>query len=300
MRSGTCAAWVMGVLVVLFAAPEGSAGELASWQPQMSWRIERGEAAPWATAQPADRPDRDSHALVGSIVRLEGDRVLAPDPLACSGARYELVVTPAEGLFQGMLAAPADRAARAARSLGISELPVLTLRVTCSTGLFDYHLVAADKAVLGLDNVIWFLSETRRDSSPEAMVLALLRDHMTHDMAFTRDSVARKQAHLTGDLTQAIRAYFARPVPHDEVPVINGDPFTNSQEYPSGFVLGRASIDGERAEVPVRFHDGARAKPVTLVLKNVAATWRLDDLRYDDGATFRGLLRDTPDAVPHD
>jgi len=72
MTSRTCVAWLVGALAGLFAAPAGSAGELASWRPQMSWRIERGEAAPWATAQPADRPDRDSHALGGSIVRLEG------------------------------------------------------------------------------------------------------------------------------------------------------------------------------------------------------------------------------------
>jgi hypothetical protein len=46
---------------------------------------------------------------------------------------------------------------------------------------------------------------------------------------------------------------FARPVPSDEAPVINGDPFTNSQEYPPGFTVGAVLRVGSRATVPVRF-----------------------------------------------
>jgi hypothetical protein len=84
---------------------------------------------------------------------------------------------------------------------------------------------------------------------------------------------------------------FARPAPRDEPPVINGDPFTDSQEYPSGFTLGTILRAGSRATVPVRFDEGGRYKVVEYRLQLSGTTWRVDDLHYPDGATFRGLLK---------
>ncbi|MEQ1626154.1 MAG: hypothetical protein ABL965_02085 [Nitrospira sp.] len=77
----------------------------------------------------------------------------------------------------------------------------------------------------------------------------------------------------------------------DEVPVINGDPFTNSKEYPTGFTVGAVLCVGSRATVPVRFDEGGRYKIVEYRLQLSGTTWRVDDLHYPDGATFRGLLK---------
>ena len=77
----------------------------------------------------------------------------------------------------------------------------------------------------------------------------------------------------------------------DEVPPINGDPFTYSQEYPSRFTLGRPGADAAQAVVPVSFSDGSRTRRVDYVLRRDGGGWRVDDLRYDDGGTLRGLLR---------
>jgi len=122
-------------------------------------------------------------------------------------------------------------------------------------------------------------------------VLELLRQHMTRNMAFTKGSAARKASMLTESLARAIAAYFARPVSADEAPVINGDPFTNSQEYPSGFTVGAVLRAGSRATVAVRFDEGGRYKIVEYRLQLSGTTWRVDDLHYPDGATFRGLLK---------
>jgi hypothetical protein len=148
--------------------------------------------------------------------------------------------------------------------------------------------------MIGLDDVVWSLALVLPATSPEERVLELLRVHMTGDMGFTRASVARKEGMFTSGLTDAIGAYFARPVPEDEVPPIDGDPFTNTQEYPTGFALGRAEIHGERATVPVRFDLAGRPRLVVAVLAKVSGSWRLDDLRYEDGSTFRTLLRPSP------
>ncbi len=262
-----------------------SAWAFEPWQPQERWLIESGRVAPWA--KPGTTA-LENAGLAGQAILVEGKVVTAPHPLACEQAQHAFIVMPAEGLFEGGLPAPAGRAARA---LGMPSMPVLTWRMTCRNGSFDYHLLSKQGAFLGLDHVVWQVRRTSLELSPEAAVLELLRQHMTRDMAFTKGSAARKASMLTESLTRAIAAYFARPVSPDEAPVINGDPFTDSQEYPSGFTLGTVLRAGSRATVPVRFDENGRYKAVEYRLQLSGTTWRVDDLHYPDGATFRGLLK---------
>lgn len=278
-----CTATVLFMLQ--FAGVFDSAWAFEPWQPQERWLIESGRVAPWA------KPGTtvlENAGLAGQAIQVTGPVVTAPHPLVCEQALHSFVVMPAEGLFEGGLPAPAGPAAR---GLGMSSLPVLTWRMTCRNGSFDYHLVSKQGALLGLDHVVWRVRRTSPELSPEAAVLELLRQHMLRDMAFTKGSAARKASTLTESLTRAIAAYFARPVPRDEPPVINGDPFTDSQEYPTGFTLGAVSRAGLRAAVPVRFDEEGRSKVVEYRLQLSGRTWRVDDLHYPDGTTFRGLLK---------
>jgi len=110
-------------------------------------------------------------------------------------------------------------------------------------------------------------------------------------MGFTPASLARKRAALSEELARAADDYFARPWPEDEVPPIDGDPFTDSQEYPSRFALGAAAVEGDVAEVPVAFDDGARRRVVVYRLRRRDGAWRVDDLRYEGGSSLRELLR---------
>ena len=272
------------VASLLFLTQHG-AGAFEVWLPQANWRIERSVVAPWA---PTKTPMPTAQELAGKSIRFTATRVEAPEPLACTGVRYEFVLTPAPGLFQGSLPPPAEKAAR---GLGIAHLPVLSLQVTCDSGVFDYHLITTGKVLLGLDNAVWTLTRAAEADSPEAATLNLLRVHMTHDMAFNPASVARKRAYLTPGLGSAIADYFKRPRPHDEVPPITGDPFTDSQEYPDRFLPGRARIDGARASVPIRLGDGSRHWEVEVLLLRQGERWQVDDLRYPGGTTLRGLLQ---------
>ena len=172
-------------------APHGF-GAFEAWPPQADWRIERGVVAPWAPAKtgvPADR------WLAGKSLRCTATRVEGPEPLACAAARYESVLTPAPGLFQGSLPPPAEQAAR---SFGLAQLPQLSLRVSCDGGIFDYHLIASGRAPLGLDNVVWTLTRAAAADSPEATTVDLMRVHMTGDMAF-QSRLGRAQARLPDD-----------------------------------------------------------------------------------------------------
>lgn len=283
--------FLLALVIGVVAISDAFAGAFEATLPDVEWRIGQGLAAPWAAAARVS----PRSGLAGQHVRFSATSVAAPDPLACGKPRYEYVLSPAEGLFQGMLPSPT---AQGARSLGISHLPLLTLRVTCDGGVFDYHLVSQDKALLGLDNIVWPLIRRSGKATPEHVVLALFQSHLTHDMAFTPASVTRKHAYLTEGLRAAIAAYFRRPVAQDEAPPINGDPFTNTQEYPRRFVPGRASIGGRRAVMPVQFGDDAASRVVEVLLHQSGRRWRVDDLRYEDGGTLRGLLQPAPRQAP--
>lgn len=249
-----------------------------------AWRIVDGFVAPWAQAGGAAP---DAAALQGSRVEFAADRVVGSAPLACDDAAYELAVTPAEGLFQGSLPAPAEASARA---VGVPRLPVLTLQVSCDGGVFDYHFVTSDTLLVALDNLIWRLAPEPGSPTPAGAVRELLLEHMTGDMGFTPALLAPKRRWLSADLATRIEEYFARSRPADEVPPINGDPFTDSQEFPTRFRLGDVRADGDAAEVRVIFSDAYREWPVGMRLRRIADAWLLDDSVYRDGSTFRGIL----------
>jgi len=134
----------------------------------------------------------------------------------------------------------------------------------------------------------------QREDNPAAIVQQLYADHFMHDMAFTPANVARKRSWLTPDLNQQIEAYFARPTAPDEVPPIDGDPFTNAQDYPSTFAVGEAASEAQNATVPVVMTIGAERWTVKVQLVRQSSGWLVDDLAYEDGSTFRAMLKAQP------
>lgn len=128
-------------------------------------------------------------------------------------------------------------------------------------------------------------------AAPVSVVRAFYRFHFAHDMAFTRAAVRQRARWLTPDLNALCRAYFAAPSPADEPPAIDGDPFTDSQEYPASFRLGAATVAGDTALVPVTFSwkDGDTQPGVTVVLTRRDG-WRIADIRFARGGTLRDLL----------
>ena len=130
--------------------------------------------------------------------------------------------------------------------------------------------------------------------TPRAVVQQLFADHFMHDMGFTQASVARKRNWLSPSLNQEIAAYMRRPQPKDEPPVINGDPFTNTQEYPSAFQVGEPITEAGKTNVPVVMTIGPERRTVKAQVARQGMGWLIDDLIYEDGSTFRALLREQP------
>jgi hypothetical protein len=275
---------VAGLVVLLQAAAHADdAGE--------TWRVTHSRLAPWYVADPSTlsaQPD-----LTGRMLTIAADALRGPGMLDCAPTRVERIEVPAEGLFEGNLPGPAENSARA---LGFSTFPVAGIRVTCANAGFDFHFADAESLLFGLDNRVWFLSRapgaTAAPDSPPGVVQRLLETHFGGDLGFTPASVAAKSTFLSAALRRAMDAYFARPFPEDEAPDIDGDPFTDSQEYPARFAVGAAAEEGGFARVPVRFADGWREYTLEYRLVQEDGGWRLDDVTDGTGASLRALLQD--------
>ncbi len=254
-----------------------------------TWRVTRGVAAPWVVASTSPP---DVGAWLGQTLRVSRAQVDGPGVLRCSRPRLEPTSSPAEGLFQGGLPAPATNAAKA---LGVATLPVAGVRLTCDAGVFEFHQPDAQSMLLAVDNVIWTLDRSPGSmaaaTAPAGVVQRFLEQHMAGRMEFDSASVAAKRQFLSDAFALQVRHYLAKPAPVDEAPEINGDPFTDSQEYPTRFSVGAASVNGNRAVVMVTFSDAYRAIRLRYVLRRAGTTWRIDDVHDARGTSLRSLLR---------
>lgn len=277
-------------LVALALCASAAQAQDVPIEPGVAFKLSGVAAAPWAGGT---SPPAGIGALRGKPVTFAVGRVSGPHPLGCTQARYGFHVQPPEGLFQGGLPAPA---AEAARRMGLGA-QTLTMRVDCSSGSFDFHVLSDRKLLLGLDNAVWTLERAAGGpgATPEAVVQRLLVDHFTHEMAFTPETVARKRNLLTASLNNAIAVYFRQVFPEDEPPPINGDPITNTQDYPTSFEIARAVRADRVASVRVVFSAEGMTRPVVFRLRRgEGAGWRVDDLVYEDRSTFRQSLAAKP------
>ena len=242
-----------------------------------------------ALTGPEPQPPADKNGLAGSVARIGKKRFTAPPPFTCDDAKWEVLQMPAEGLFEGGLPAPHDKSAQA---LGIARLPATVHRVTCSNAGFDF--VEADDVTLltVLDHRVWSLSRTpgahAEPDSPEGVVQALLEAHFGADRGFLQPLLANKTRWLSSDLLAAIATYFGRTRPQDEVPPIDGDAFTDAQEPPTRFAVGKADVDGRKAKVAVRFSDAFSTRRLIYRLVKEGEAWKVDDIRTE-AADDRGL-----------
>lgn len=252
-------------------------GACAQAQPVESWRFTHAMSmtGPWPLPAP------DPGGLQGRGLKFEPGRLLGAEPFACAPARLEILEeVPAEGLFEGTLDAPANDAAR---QLGLKAPSYTLRRVTCPNAGFDFVQVDAETLLVALDERVWTLSNapgTRASSgSPEFVVQALLEAHFSGDRGFLPALLAPKAHWLSTSMNKAVETYFGRSRPKDEVPPINGDAFTDSQEGPTRFAVDTATSSKKRAEVWVRFADGWSQKRLKYLLVREKKVWRVDDIQ---------------------
>lgn len=109
-------------------------------------------------------------------------------------------------------------------------------------------------------------------------------------MAFTESSVNAKKTWLTSDLYKKVTAKIRQPVPKDTIPDIDGDPFTDSQEYPKSFKVKESSLNGGKAVVTVEFSWNDNKRSLSVALLHQKNEWKIDDIIYKPNDTLRKLL----------
>jgi hypothetical protein len=66
----------------------------------------------------------------------------------------------------------------------------------------------------------------------------------------------------------------------------NGDPFTDSQEYPKNFRIGKAKVTKSTASIKVIFPSDVAAKWVIVELKLEGTAWKVCNIHYQDGGNL--------------
>jgi hypothetical protein len=279
--------WRLCAIVLAAAWLAAARPAWAGVAPDETWQVSTSSPLPGgATGAPAGA------AAVGASWRVTARAWQADGLPGCTHAQHRYLLLPAEGLFQGLLVRPtAAAAADAAAALGIRRMPVPTQRVDCDNTSIDLHRVAADTTLTALDGRVLTLKRVQAEDTPLAAVADLILVHVSDDQTLTAAQVTALSPWLSTGLAGSLRAWLGRPVRADEVPAINGDPFTDAQEYPDAYELLPARVQGDGAEVPVWFSLGPRRWRVTCLLRRQGQRWRLDDLRYADGSRLRQLLR---------
>ena len=127
-------------------------------------------------------------------------------------------------------------------------------------------------------------AEEKVPEKPEGTVWNFYEFHFTHDMGFTKETLELRKQWLSAGLMDAAQKYFAQPENPDEAPEINGDPFTNTQEYPDRYDVGKPEISKENATIPVTFYwkEVNDPRSVIVVLTQTNGHWLISDIEYPE------------------
>ena len=271
-----------------------SFASVASGSPDYhgDWRVIRVVTAPWVAGAAQLGP---AEITVGDTLRLSADGIDGLDGLSCTTQRMTHADLDEAGLFGGELSAPLHQA----RALGLPDGPTATLRIDCGDTSWDFHRADADTLLFAFEHRIHTLGRSpgtqSADDSPAGRVQRLLEAHFAGSMAFSSEGWAELEDFLTAELRSEISAWSAAPWPDDEPPPINGDPLTDSQEYPTRFHIVAEWVQENRAPVEVDFADAYGRKRLVYTMWLEDGVWRLRDVHGESGESFVDALMLRPE-----
>ncbi len=118
--------------------------------------------------------------------------------------------------------------------------------------------------------------------------------HLKHDMGFAAPEIKARKAWLSPKLYALIIKVLNKPVPKGDAPDIDGDIFTDSQDTPTSFQVGKATVEKETAKVDVTFIWSGEKRHVTVILSQVEKTWLITDIDY---GAHRSLTKELQDSA---
>ena len=139
--------------------------------------------------------------------------------------------------------------------------------------------------------------QSKNQMPPDALVSELYRQHDRKHSPFyqTRDRalVERYFDKSTADLIwkDAVGS-------KGEVGALDADPLYDAQDTEiKKFSVGQPKYEDGRAEVTVSFENFGEKQKILFLLVSKDGTWKISDIKYSDGRTLKGMLKESPSAA---
>ena len=126
--------------------------------------------------------------------------------------------------------------------------------------------------------------------------------HLARNKDFTASNVRLRRRFLTTELYKLLLDELKREAERsktnpDEAPYFEGDPLTNSQEYPDSFRVGKAEMSGDRVKVTVtmlwsaRTSRGRDQRDIVVEMARSGASWLINDIIDNAGSKLQDELK---------
>jgi hypothetical protein len=126
--------------------------------------------------------------------------------------------------------------------------------------------------------------------SPAEVTNKLLHTALKH-FGLDTDNLKFEKQWLTPDLYARLVKKANQPVAKGDAPDIEGDVFLNSQEDPTGIVIGKADIDHDKATVEVTLKFDTEKTKYDVLLMQVNGAWKVYDVDYMKDGKLTDLLK---------
>ncbi len=164
-------------------------------------------------------------------------------------------------------------------------------------------------SLVGMAMILSLWVESRamaQAASPQDPALRAVRSfyafHLAHNKSFTVRNVQQRKRWLTTEfysllLNELKRQAAASKTHPDEAPEFEGDPFTDSQEYPDSYRVGKSEVNGDLAKVTVtlvwsaRTSRGRDKRDIVVELAKGAPGWLINDIINNEGSRLRDELK---------
>ena len=128
-------------------------------------------------------------------------------------------------------------------------------------------------------------------SSPEALVAALYRTRDTKSSPFFQ---TRSRALLTRYFTKELADLIWKDAvtSKGEVGALDGDPLYDAQDFEiKKFLIHKAKLAGDKAEVLVTFENFGKKQEITFVLVSVQSNWKIANIKYGADNDLIGIFK---------
>ena len=143
-------------------------------------------------------------------------------------------------------------------------------------------------------------------AGPQEAALRSVRSFYTYHLARNKDFTVRnvrlRRRWLTPELYNLLLGELKREAERskthpDEAPYFEGDPLTNSQEYPDSFRMGKTEVSGDRGMVTVtllwsaRTSRGRDQRDIVVEVSKRGGGWLINDIIDNQGSKLQDELR---------